>query len=209
VSTIEQCLTSGSCRVVFTRIGDRFAHRIELFSLATGETVACLESLEGTPEDSWPPSPPLKELHFEDRSKQTVALAVGMAGRSHWALAVEADTDHLTSDEGGRIVFDVACRIAGEPAWLGSHYRLDVATGRADEEPRLEASGRLLQLPDGWQLKVLGDESHAERLVIRSPYEIHVVPQLAEPTTWPTTIRWRYAVYRDLNSGRREFECRC
>jgi len=205
VSTTDRGLTSGSCRVVFTRVGDRFAHRIEWVSRATGETVACLESLEGTPEDSWPPSPPLKELHYEERAAQTVALAVGMAGRSHWSLAVEADSDDLVPDDGGRFVFDVACRITGEPAWLGSRYRLVVAPGRGDDERHLDASGRALHLPDGWQLETLAVEGHAARLVIRSRNEVQIVAPAPEPPTRPTTIRWRYAIHGASAAGPREF----
>src|SRR5687767_14004155 len=104
-------------QVEFVRQADRFGHAIQLL----GDDVVrpLLMSLEGTVADRWPPSPVLQQLHVEDRGLgKNVALLVGMAGRSHWSMSVEPDT------QGAGLVFDVACRVhAGESATLHSTYQ--------------------------------------------------------------------------------------
>ena len=77
-----------------------------------------LESVEGTPNQNWPPSPPLQELHLESRPDgKQLALLVGMAGNSHWSMSVEFDP------AAGKALFDVACRVKREPGKLASTYR--------------------------------------------------------------------------------------
>ena len=102
-------------RVVFERKGDRYEHRI-IYSKPDGSS-GILASQEGRPDESWPPSPALQSLNLETRpdGNQTIML-VGMAGRSHWSMSVEAD---LTQN---RLAFDIACRVHEPPVWLGSTY---------------------------------------------------------------------------------------
>ena len=87
--------------------------------MPSGAIVPLLESVEGTPSDDWPASPPLQSLQRR-RSCRTAAAAllVGMAGRSHWSASVEA------GPRPAALVFDIACRHTQRPsAWLGSRYR--------------------------------------------------------------------------------------
>lgn len=107
-------LAGGAWRLSFQRRADRYGHCIEVSR--NGEFRGVLESHEGTPDDAWPLSPPLQELHWEQRGDVHVALLVGRAGRSHWSLSVEAAAE--------AIVFDAACRVSEPPQWLGSTYRL-------------------------------------------------------------------------------------
>jgi len=69
-------------------MGDRFGHVI---ALAEGDArIELLRSVEGDHTHSWPPSPPLQEVHLEQRGDgASIALAVGKAGSSHWSLSVE------------------------------------------------------------------------------------------------------------------------
>jgi hypothetical protein len=108
-------LPCGRLRVVFDQLSDRFGHRIEVF--LNNEWVGVLESVEGSDDDDWPTSPALQTVHVEIRPAGSVALLVGMAGKSHWSASVAAD------EASGRVVFDVACRVGRAPAWLGSSYR--------------------------------------------------------------------------------------
>ncbi len=101
----------------FTWQGDRFAHEISV--LKDGSWQVALASAEGTPHDDWPPSPPFQSLHIEEREDgRTLALLVGMAGKSHWSASIEIDA------EAHAVLFDVACRLR-EPAAgpLGSTYQ--------------------------------------------------------------------------------------
>lgn len=101
-------------RVVFHWQTDRFAHTVEVFPDDTW--IAVLRSIEGTPAEDWPASPPLQQVHREDRGREQVILAVGMAGRSHWSASVTFDP------VGPSLDFDLACRVHETPVWLGSRY---------------------------------------------------------------------------------------
>lgn len=110
-------IVSGDLRVEFFRSADRVAHRV----LFRGVPIA--ESIEGTPDEDWPASPPFQEVHFERVQLKTrrepgdIGFLVGMAGRSHWSASVEPRGP-------ASIAWEVACRLHGPPEWLGVRYRL-------------------------------------------------------------------------------------
>ena len=104
--TQDRILEAGELRVRFTWQGDRFAHEVSV--LNDGSWQPALASVEGTPQDDWPPSPPFQSLHIEHREDgRTLALLVGMAGKSHWSASIEIDA------EARAVLFDVACRLRG------------------------------------------------------------------------------------------------
>jgi hypothetical protein len=115
---IEVIGTDGLClRVQFLWRHDRFGNVISVVN-AGGESIALLESVEGTPEDHWPPSPPLQSLSIETLSDgRRAALLLGMAGGSHWSASVEPSSGEAA------LTFDLACRSARQPGILGSRYR--------------------------------------------------------------------------------------
>lgn len=159
-------------RVVFVRVGDRVAHRCEL--LRQGELPqTILESVEGTAAELWPASPPLQQLHVEERAGgQRVALLVGMAGRGHWSLVVEPTSDHRG------FVFDAACRFSAPAELLGSTYRwlmpsAECAVTVTMELPPVLASRSTAQLLDDAALRLQWQPATA-RL--------------------PATERWKYCV---------------
>jgi hypothetical protein len=115
--TIESAAADGLClRVSFIWLGDRFAHRISVIEPA-GEIRPVLESIEGSPTENWPPSPPLQSLSIETlEGGRRAALLVGMAGGSHWSASVEATPGRA------ELIFDLACRHNKRPEWIGSRY---------------------------------------------------------------------------------------
>jgi hypothetical protein len=169
-------LGTQALRVDFQRRGDRYAHQVSrFFSAGTG---GLLISQEGEPDDAWPSSPALQSLHLETRSGGTqTAMLVGMAGRSHWSMSVEADAER------NRLLFDVACRIHEPPIWLGSAYDSLNQNGHA------------------WPLDCLslaawhGDQSGEEIAVQidRLSGSVRISAHQAAGT-FPQTIRWRYAI---------------
>jgi hypothetical protein len=159
----DQGIEAGDLRVVFHWCGDRYGHTIE--RRIDGQWRALLESVEGAPDDLWPPSPPLQSLHIESRPDGPVALLVGMAGKSHWSASVEAKgADGL--------VFDLACRTNENTTRLGSSYLL--LQGEAN---------RCIMLCAG---------SNETTVRMRTSGEWNVSPLEAE--RWPTTARWSYSV---------------
>jgi hypothetical protein len=115
---IEATGSSGtSLRLEFIWLGDRYGQRISLID-AKGAAQQLLESIEGTPHDAWPPSPPLQSLTIETRPNgQHAALLLGMAGRCHWSASIE------TAEGKAALIFDIACRHGENPGHLGSLYR--------------------------------------------------------------------------------------
>jgi hypothetical protein len=109
-------------RVDFEWWQDRYRHTISIID-QDGATTPFLQSIEGSTEQDWPPSPPFQTLSVEWMSdSRTVALLVGMAGGSHWSASVEPAIGEA------KIVFDIACRYIPDrrfprpPGRLGSSY---------------------------------------------------------------------------------------
>jgi hypothetical protein len=140
----DAVLEADGMRVVFFRRGDRYAHRVEVSKAGQGSWLPVWESLEGTPDDDWPPSPPLQHLHVEKRAEGPVALLVGMAGRTHWSAAVEVVRESGLPIVPRVVRFDIAARVhalsggpggstSGDvPQWLGSAYRRLSSAQQAD-----------------------------------------------------------------------------
>lgn len=166
--TQDRTLEAGPLRVRFTWQGDRFAHEVSVERDGTWQPV--LVSVEGTPEDDWPPSPPFQSLHIEEREDgRTLALLVGMAGKSHWSASIEIDAAARA------VLFDVACRLRAPAAGpLGSTYQ-SLAIG-SDAHPPLVV-----------ELTHRFGPARLERAGERSAV-------LAEPAgdECPQTVRWDY-----------------
>lgn len=156
----------GLLRMEFIWSGDRYGHRI--FG-SSSESECFLTSIEGRSDEKWPSSSPLQSLHIEDRpGGARIAMLVGMAGRSHWSMSVESDV------AGNHFLFDVACRIAEVPSWLGSSYAVSLGAQAAEWPFQIEPlAPATLQLESG------------SRAIILAP--------LSEGT-FPRTVRWRYAI---------------
>lgn len=175
----DSIATDGGLIAAFLRHDDRTGHRIDF------RDRGLLQSVESDSSEPWPLSPPLQQLSIEDLGAGPVGLLVGMAGKSHWSVSVEAREEML--------VFDVACRVRGEPERLGSTYRVD---GEIGVEP--DDDGVTLHCPEG-MLRLLLD--HDEALAAA---RIHFDPQarrlalLVDPQAVDsqpgaaTTLRWRY-----------------
>ncbi len=178
-------LSAGPLRLRFFRGGDRFAHSVWLVDQISGKEHCLLNSQEGDDTDPWPPSPPLQNFHLEHRSGGiTVALAVGMAGRSHWSLAVEA----LPS---GEFRFDAACRTGEMPLWLGSTYNVDGETAACPAVKSVRLKPALgfanVEIQPTSTATVCWDE------VADSPKSFSLIPSI-DQLDLPSTIRWQYSL---------------
>ena len=141
--------------------GDRFGQVISLVD-SNGKATPLWESEEGSAVSDWPASPPLQSLHIETLPDgRRAALLIGMAGRSHWSASIEP------AKGAAEITFDLACRHVGQPAWLGSRYRL--LDGAIDRVAIVSEDARVRQ--------------NEERIEIEP----------AIPAAAPATTRWRFA----------------
>lgn len=114
-------------RMQFNRDGDRWAHQICLSTGASEEPL--MRSLEGTPDQVWPPSPPLQDVDRHELPAGDAILCVGMAGSSHWSASFSVEASGKASvkaGENGCIKSDIACLAKKSTAdrALGSSYRL-------------------------------------------------------------------------------------
>ncbi len=171
-------IEAGGWRVEFFRLADRVAQRIFRETASGWNLVA--ESLEGTSDEAWPPSPPFQQVHFEPRDDGSqVALLVGMAGRSHWSASVEIDpVDDV-------LRWDVACRTSDVPSWLGAKYQFALPA---------EATGAQLRfhIGDLHAVAILQDgNGEALPAVVAGNQLQWSVPAAASQRA--QTIRWRYA----------------
>jgi hypothetical protein len=156
-------------RVIFDWSGDRFGHRVE--RRVAGEWRLVLETVEGSADEVWPPSPALQSLHIEHREAGPVALLVGKSGTSHWSASVEL----LDSRTGFQI--DIACRVQTAPGRLGSVYQVAGS-------------------PDWSLVKVAAPQQQAICNLIEQhrSKSWHVRPFIDSSCGFPCTIRWRYTI---------------
>ena len=167
-------------RVDFVWQHDRYAHSI--IAIIDGDELPLWQSVEGTEQDRWPPSPPLQQLSIEElRPGHRVALLLGMAGKSHWSVSVEPISGRCA------FAFDVACRLRHTDSRLGSVYRGTGGTACDAARVTLDRAGRSCSLA--------GCGGHQAGLVL-SPdgTSVHIEPQGA-PTA--ATVRWQYVVACD------------
>jgi hypothetical protein len=190
-------------RVTFFRCHDRLAHRIEFVD--GGVAGPALVSVEGDARDPWPPSPPLQQLRCEEPAAgRRVLLLVGMAGRSHWSVSVEADP------AGPSLVWDVACRLVSPPRWLGSTYRAEAAVGAETAQPLLgdashaeragysktlgpETAQRVGWGRGRWSGVVSAEDAGSQPALQVAADQLQIV---ADGGRWPATVRWKYRVSR-------------
>jgi hypothetical protein len=174
-------MQTGGLRLTFERTGDRYRHAI---GLTFGEETI-LESVEGAPEEFWPPSPPLQELQLQSCGPRQVALGVGMAGSSHWSLSALL----VASDEPGvvaRAEFDLACRTLSAEMELRTTYAMNPSLHAA-------ASGECMVIGLGGQGRRLIILPETCSCSVGSPERILFAPRDISSSR-PVTVRWRYAL---------------
>ena len=172
-------------RVSFHWTGDRFAHTV--WACFGQQAVPLLRSVEGTGDENWPASPPIQQVNCPCRDGQpTAILGMGMAGRSHWSLSIEASVDPQA------LVFDVACRPGGELGKLASGYQTFVSsTGQAgDDVVVLEHSSRR------FQIQTISADSSANSSLDCAGQSVAVLVH-ANQRTGAKTFRWKYRVAID------------
>lgn len=180
-------LSAAGLRLHFARSGDRYVHQVTWLD-AAGTEHLLLATVEGDDTNPWPPSPPLQDLHLESRAAgATVALAVGMAGRSHWSLSVEAMPQ-------GELRFDVACRANDPPGPLASSYQLGEGV-----LAKPTADGITLTVQGEAVAFIATDAAHSTQ---QSPVtsttpamenSLVIAPQQV-PAVAPATVRWQYGI---------------
>jgi hypothetical protein len=179
-------------RVDFFKLSDRYGHRLSvvLRDEPGRETMIPLaESVEGTSDDPWPPSPPLQSFSIETLADgRTAALLVGMAGRSHWSASIDVKPDESVI---GLIEFDFACRSAELPRSLACEYR-----ALPGVEVHLDPKIWFLQLR--WQnarvlMKGLHGCEKPEVIADIHPRFRFVLP--VEKLKPGETLRWRYSAW--------------
>ena len=164
-------------RVSFHSCGDRIAHTVGL--VVAGRVLPLLASVEGTPDDSWPPSPPLTTVETATARGGQQAMLLGMAGRNHWSVSL------VVNEAAGRLEFEVACRLKEPAGRLGSAYRTMVAAS--------DSSGGVEVRVDGETVRVEAPSPAAQVCITPEGLTVPVDPP---DGPFPRTVIWKYAVCR-------------
>ncbi len=188
-ATADRVLECGQLRLRFDWQGDRFGHAI--FVVDSGHECELLRSVEGSASDAWPASPPLQSVHVEQQPDgRQVALLVGMAGKSHWSVAVELFPDW------SRLRWDVACRVRGGKCdGLGSRYGAaglvrQIDASRVLVGGREPAGGLIVRLDDAEPLP----GATSPRLLASGSDRLAIVAESNHAGDNGATIRWSYVI---------------
>lgn len=168
--------------VTMSRTGDRLSHRI--LWMVRGRSASLLaESCEDQQESAWPSSPPYQQIdHCVLADGREGLVGVGMAGTSHWSVAIEARENSLW--------WDVACRVHRVPEFLGSVYEVrDLETWQHDGARVV----RLTSVSEGRRLVFRWDQATTEVIWPDDGRFFEVRPRL-DPESFPATIRWKYGL---------------
>jgi hypothetical protein len=195
--------TGRGLRIEFFQSSDRYVHRI----LAVGceeLPVILLDSIEGTSDEPWPPSPAFQALNLDDLHDcansaefPAAAMLVGMSGSTHWSMTVKplanaAVRGDLSEQTG--FYFDVAGRLKSVPKVLSTRYAVGkrVRAKSVTDKMQLHFGSGQSQLdsrtakgtidPTRWQLNTRASELGLN--IVLDPSQIEL----------PTTFRWGYAL---------------
>ena len=104
----QYLLTWPGWRLEFRWQTDRWQH--VLLQLQGTEWVQSITSIEGSSEQSWPPSPVFQNVYFEQTSPEIAEFQVlGQAGKNHYSGAIRYDSQLHHID------FDLAVRLQAPP----------------------------------------------------------------------------------------------
>jgi hypothetical protein len=184
----DHVLKAGPLRVRFFWQKVRYAHQVLLERDASW--VEVLGSVEGSPRDAWPASPPLQSLHPEVRSGgEQLALLVGMAGKSHWSSSVQL------APSGRHVQFDIACRVpAGQIGPLGSQYRILPSATPVDHQRIALVGASSAGEAMTFQFDTQTDAEPDGTRLVAADGLLTLEARGRCPAQKAHTIRWRYAL---------------
>ena len=169
--------------VRFRRIGDRYRHEIWLEGDGA-DSVEVFRSVEGDGTDLWPPSGVLQELLPGGENDSIAGL--GMAGKSHWSVAVLATKNDPQDPSMVGLDFDFACRVKEPPAFLGTRYSIqEEISPHSSHAP----SWRAKEIPGDLACTCAGSEA---TVTVDSQAGLVIAPSLEQSNELPHTFRWRY-----------------
>lgn len=189
-------MESGPLRLTFDKsLGDRWQHSIDV--RIGGDWRLLLASVEGTADETDPPSPAFQDLRLEIIDPQTAEFQLfGQAGRRVYSSAVRFDGSR------GEIDFDVCCRLPSQligvpviSSYICPSGCSEVSATEESEPTRLHLPPHPLEieLPALPNQKSAGWRFTAET----SPPVVQLgcfdVASPAAPTSM-LTIRWRYVI---------------
>ncbi len=113
-------LTATSLLIRFFAANDRYAHQIGWQS--GSQFIPLLESVEGTADDAWPPSPPLQQIHSQTLPQGPVTWGLGSAGCGHWSASFARQP--APAGAAAAWLVEWALRAEKGLGWVGTTYRL-------------------------------------------------------------------------------------
>ena len=172
-------LTTSQLEIQCDRTADRYSSKI-LANAGRGFHVV-LRSIEGSNQDSAPPSPPIQQAVLDEiGADQKAILGVGMSGKSHWSSSVHWD------QAASQMVFDIACRCNETINWLGSTYECC-----EDSHVEMPLQGVLLRKHDQTVATLVALDNCVLSILDQ---RIQIIANLAGSEKLPRTIRWQYAI---------------
>jgi len=151
-----------------------------------GNLVPLMVSIEGTPLDAWPVSPPMQQMVQDTihEGLSPVLLGVGSSGNGHWSCAIE-------SHDNAWLKFDIACKNSKRSTTLGSSYQLI-----SDLEWNVEMNRLDLKIPDAYASSGFSGLSLKASIgkIVHDPEQKRVAIAPSSSPDEIRTHRWCYSI---------------
>lgn len=161
----------------FVWTGDRFGHVISV--IQGRDRFPLVSTIDGDVQSEWPASPPFQQVAIEPRETGSVALLVGMAGKSHWSGSIESPPGDT------RLSFDIACLAKLAPVRLGSSYRIE-----ADHHSVEDAI--VFDTPAGHVCLSVADNDRTPPTLTVAERSATICISADQGGFVPQTLRWQY-----------------
>jgi hypothetical protein len=167
----------------FYEIADRWAHSLR--SIGPDGVHEMLSSVEGTPVDDFPASPPTQDVNLHQLPDGEAILSVGMAGNGHWS------SSYSIENQNGRPVIkaDLACLLK----------QFDSTSNKLGSTYQLGESAAAERVPGGVRVVVNNTDvmvvAHPDFATIELKEKQLLITPIAFSNSKAVATRWQFEVY--------------
>lgn len=178
-------LTDTPPLIRFFAANDRYAHQIGW--QIDAQFIPLLESVEGTADDDWPPSPPLQQIHSQTLPQGPVTWGLGSAGSGHWSASFARQP--APAGVAAAWLVEWAVRSEKDVGWVGTTYRLVEPFTEFD----VQTADEIAVIDPRSTVRLVVRSEHAEWSLSKQDRTLRLRPRLPWSAA-ASTLTWSYFV---------------